>query len=292
MFLAYTKEIDNLTVILGIDFEKLDPVLTSKKIDPILKTKKEFIAVSERQNKIKSLTLSNETVRRSANRIINRVALAKGKMAADLKPEDYNSGELDSLKNYDKLYSQNSNEIIIIQEELKTCNETLKKKKSELMKSDGVFFNIQKCEKRISDADAEKFKKILKEIGSKKQFLLLDGSVIDDNRNNEYFGKIADKWEKIKCTILGEFIDFGLYKIYGDLTEDQKKEMAVQFESDRIADLTAEEKELEKNANLENALSRSIQERNKLEILGDPDALVKSQELYNSLKVEIERKYA
>ncbi len=64
-----------------------------------------------------------------------------------------------------------------------------------------------------------------------------------------------------------------------------------QIEIERIASLTDEKKEKEKNGLIAMAMSQAIQLRNQLEILNDEKALDKSQKWFEAEKAKIEEQY-
>jgi hypothetical protein len=287
----YTKEIDGLTVILGLDQERIDQIATEKKIKPYLEESKEFKAKQVRLQKIKGLTIANDSLRKQARRIINRVSLSSGISANELQPKDYEASDLNSLNKYDAQYKNNINEMAAFQKGLKEINEAINKKRKQLIKKRGVYFNILENETRIEDNKAVEYKNAIKNIGAKRQFLLLDGSIIDDLRNKEFFGKPSDKWEKIKVEKLGETIDRAIYKYYEDLIDSEKLEISIQFEQDRISELSTEEKTKEKEMVIDNLAGEALNMRGKLEIQGDSEALIKSQAYYQEKLIEINKKY-
>lgn len=76
------------------------------------------------------------------------------------------------------------------------------------------------------------------------------------------------------------------------LTESRNMVSKIQVETERIANLPKDEKEVEKNQLIGRATRQAIQMRSQLEIEGHADALEKSQEWLKVEKGKIEEQYA
>lgn len=288
MYTAFTKEIDGLTVILGLDKERLDPIKTNSRIKPLLEESSEFKAKSVRLKNMSKLQIGNDSLLRQGRVIAERVALRIGVPRTELKSTDFLPSEQNSLNGYNSRMLANNEELQSILSELPEIEKNLKKKTAELQKSNGVFFELtNEYENKITDAQYEEFSGKLNQIKNKKMFLLSDGSLVVDNRNKTFYGWNGDFWDKKEIKKLGEVFDDGIYKLHEDLTEEEKIEISEQFENDRIIALTEEEKETEKTMLINNALSQSVKMRNEMEITGDPEALKKAQDFYNSEVVRI-----
>ncbi len=291
MYTAYIKEIDSIKVILGVDTEKLDPVETQKAIKPFLSATTESKIVADKFSKIAKYTADNQTSVNQGKRLQERVSSVKFKATKDLLTSDFTSTELESLKAYNAKIDENNDLIKTIQSELPEAQKNLKLKEKELMRSKGVYFNISENETRISDEQAIDYKQKLKSIQGEKKFLTATGEIIEDYRNKTFYGKISDKWEELQVTKLNQDVDLTVYIPQEDLTEDQKSEMAIQFETDRIDNLTNEERENEIKMLKENAVQQSINMRSKLDIEGDEKALEKSRAYYQEQVNLINEKY-
>ena len=292
MFTIITKEIDGLDIVLGVDSEKIDQVATMKNVRPFLENSKEYKAQKTRLEKIRSLTNSNDSLNRQGKTVVQRASLRMGVLLMDVKQTDLTAGEMASINKYNKLRIRNTEEVEAITAELPGVEKKLLAKKKELIKTHGIFFNLKnEYENRIDDTTAKTVKAKLKS-KNKKQFLTVDGEIIDDLRGKTFFGKISGAWEKIEVKLLSDTVDTGIYFLQEDLTEFEVLEMNAQFEIDRITALNPEDKLTEKNSMLESALNQSATMKNKLEITGDAKALIKAQEFYNSEKVLIEEKYS
>lgn len=292
MYTMITKKIDGIEVILGLDTEKLDQIATNKKIKPLVENSSEYKAKSARLQRIKERTIANESLLKQGRTIANRVALQKGKILNGLIDSDFTSGEKESIANYNSKIIDNNEVVKAVNLELVDLNKNLKKKISEIQKKHGIYFNLKNdYENTISNEKYTEFSGKLKQIKSKKMFLCSDGKIIIDNRNKIFFALVDKVWIKKEIKKLGEDIDTGIFKLYEDLLPEEIEAMDIQFESDRLKDLTGKELKAEKDSMIENAMYKAVQEKSKLEILGDSKALKKSQDLYNSLVAEIEKKY-
>ena len=289
---AFKKEIDGITVVLGLDKERLDPIATNKRIGPLVESSKEFQAKSTRIKKINGLGIANDSLRKQARRVISRVATAKGKGFNDLTEKDYTSGEVDSINGYNNKIGINLDEIKAITRDLDSVEKNLKTKIIEIQKEHGIYFETSnQYEIRITEKNAVKFLEKLKAISGKKKFLTIDGEIIKDNRNKSFFGLENGKWKKYTINTLGAEIDT-LWKHWRDLTKDQQNEYNTQAEIDRVSDMSAEERASEKNNALNIAVREAASKRGEFEIQGHPDALERAQAFYQEERTRIEAKYS
>ena len=117
-------------------------------------------------------------------------------------------------------------------------------------------------------------------------FIALDGSMVEDNRGRVYFRKVSGKWTRTLIIKLGDKIPSDA-TLEGDLTEAEFNE----YEIGRVSDLPTAEREKEKQKALTGALIASKNLRGELEIKSDPDALGKSQEMYQEREAKINGLY-
>ncbi len=292
MYTVITKEIDGLNIVLGIDTEKIDPIATAKRIKTYLEASNEYKAKKVRLDKIRGLSESNNSLNNQGKNVIQRACNRLGKISNDVTESDLTAGETSSLNKYNNLIVRNIDEIKKITAEFPEVEKKLKIKKTELIKKHGIYFNLKNdYENKIIDKDAEILKSKLKIISGHKKFVLIDGSIIEDLRGKTFYAKISGIWQKIEVKLLSDTIDTGIFHLMEDLTDDEKAEISIQFESDRIQAMTSEDKESEKNMYLDSLINQAAAMRNKLEILGDSKALTKAQDFYNTEKVIIENKY-
>lgn len=291
MYTVFTKEIDGLTVVLGIDKERIDQMATMKKIKPLIESTKEFKAKKGRLDKIQSLSTSNDSLNRQAKTVLNRASLRCGVPITELTDKSLTASETESINKYGVHRGNNNDEIKNIQEELPAVEEKLKTVVTGIMKKNAVYFNLKSDgENAIEETKALVLKKALSGL-KKGEFLLADGTIQADFRNKTFYGKISGVWDKVECKLLSDTVDLGLYKLMEDLTDEERQEMAIQFEADRISGLSEEDKSAELQMVKDNLVSQAVAMRNKLEIQGDREALVKSQEWYKAELVIAEEKY-
>lgn len=287
-----TKEIDGLTVVLGLDKEKIDSVSTMKKIKPIIEGTKEFTAQKTRLEKIRGLNVSNDSLDRQVKAIANRAALRVGKLPGEVTNDDLNESEVSQVNKFSQRRQNNIDERSKIESVLPEVDEKLKAKIKKITTENAIYFPLNKeNEEIISDTEASQIKEKLKDL-KKGQFLLTDGTIIEDLRNKTYYGLIDGKWDKKEVKALNEVVDIGIYILSADLTDEERKEIAVQEEADRIAGMSAEDKADELAMVKENLISQAVNMRSKLEIQGDADALVKSQDWLKAENNKAEEKYA
>lgn len=289
MFLAKTKSIDGITVIIGISEAQVDAVLTERAIKEDYGKSLEYQALKTRLKKMHSYRIMINSLDNSAVRLFMRVAKRINKIIQDVKPEDLTSAESEKITEYATLKIKNKDSIMTIEKELKGVSENLGKKRIELLKKHAIYFEPGKDVKIIS-AQVMEFRDKLRTLG-KKQFLTLDGNIIDDNRGRiAYFKNAENRWIIQNVFMLGEKID--TLSIWSeDLTDEQRQEIGVQIDTERIAGLDATEKVTEFETLKDGIALQAALMRSKLEIQEDPEALVKSQEWYKAEIIKLEDKY-
>jgi hypothetical protein len=120
------------------------------------------------------------------------------------------------------------------------------------------------------------------------EWLAEDLEIVHDYRNSEYWRKANGRWGKSKIERLGETAPADAV-LPDALTEAQSAEIAAQNEADRIAALTGEAKEAEKQTRLDAAADEADRLSRRAEIQG------KSFDItawYAERRDEIEAKYA
>jgi hypothetical protein len=122
----------------------------------------------------------------------------------------------------------------------------------------------------------------------KNQVLLDSGEYILNYLGTEYWMKTSNRWVKEKVVELGVPLPEGAV-LADNLTEAQKKEIADQNEADRIAGLTAAEKESEKKAILDSLADEADRLSRRYQIQGVEFDTVA---WYHEHKVPVEEKYA
>jgi hypothetical protein len=130
-----------------------------------------------------------------------------------------------------------------------------------------VYANIDQEAEHIEDEAAEQMQRKLDGRGENRQ-LLDNGEYIADYRGAEYWFKNSDKWEKEKIEEIG--VDLPEHAVLqDDITAEQQAEISLQREEERIAALTPEEKEKEKNNRLHALARETIMKAEEAELLGE-----------------------
>lgn len=126
----------------------------------------------------------------------------------------------------------------------------------------------------------------------KNQQLLLSGEYIDDFRGCQYFYNDGKQWvESEVITDLGVNKNTVVVDEYQDSAIEREDLTPEELEEIRFQGLGAAEKQAEFEQKEIDLTAQSINMRNELEIKGDADALVKSQEFYQTSLAELKTKY-
>ena len=290
MIVAKTKEIDGIMTVLGLSELQVDPVETEKAIKEDYRKSAEFQALAVRLTKIRSYTQAMNTLDISASKLYHRVAKRKDKIVFDIVPEDLTTQESEKLLEYANLKKFNQGSVKAIEAELPEVDVNIKKKRLALIKSDAVYFLPGKDDVILTDLQVTDFKAKLVKLG-RKQFLTLDGDVINDNRNRTiYFKNTNETWNIKKIMVLGEAFDT-LSVFSEDLTDSQRQEIAEYEESVRISGLDIIKKGEELEMMRDSLAGQAAVMRSKLEIQGDTEALSKAQTWFNTELSALEDKY-
>ena len=136
-------------------------------------------------------------------------------------------------------------------EEQNLCHilEAIEAAKPSLHREAAVYFPPQPGEKHLSPAEetdlAEKWSAL-----QEHKRLTLAGEIIPDWRGTEYHIKTGGVWAEEKVGHIGEALPAGAI-LPGDLTDDQRAEIAAQKEAVRIAGLSPDDKAKEKQSRLD-----------------------------------------
>jgi hypothetical protein len=95
--------------------------------------------------------------------------------------------------------------------------------------------------------------------------LTKDLETITDFRDSEYWQKQAGRWGKTKIERLGEIIPSNAF-VSDTLTAAQRAEIAAQEKADRIAALSPEDKEAEKQAQIKAVIHEAIIKKQEAEL--------------------------
>ncbi len=291
MIVAVTREIDGIKTVIGLSELQVDPVETEKAIKKDYLKSNEFQALAVRLTKIRSYTQAINTIDISASKLYHRVAKRLDKIIFDVKPEDLTTVESEKLLEYANLKVANQGSVKAIESELPKVDINLKKRRLALIAENAVYFEPSKNDVILTDKQVTDFKAKLVKLG-KKQFLTLDGAIINDNRNRITYFKNTDKtWTIKKIMVLDEAID-SLCIFSEDLTDLQRQEIAEYQETVRIAGLSVSDKALEVESMKDYLAGQAAMMRSKLEIQDDSEALSKAQTWFNTELSALEDKYA
>lgn len=258
-----TQNIDGYDIIIGIGEAQIDGVATIPIVNEALKLTNEYKSVEAKKQELSVL--------------INMTAQAM-KNARDSKTQ--------SDKNkYVTEYQQNLEKQKLVEADLKLLVSPLQIKQQELVLKHAVYFTPKEGESIITDDEAVKIETAMNEATVKNMWIDKDLKEICDYRAQTAWSKFNGKWQKREITKLGESLNVS-EKLQKDLTEKDQVEISEQLESERIAKLSAAQKEIEKSNLISGLASRANAMRGELEIQGDAAALKKSQEWY---KAEVEK---
>lgn len=290
MIVAKIGNIDGIKTVIGLSELQVDPVETERAIKEEYQKCDEYQALAVRLTKIRSYTQGINSDEKSASRVFLRAAQRLNKIVQDVKREDMNPSENQKLLELANLVMAKKGSIKSIEAELPEVDVNLKQKRISLMKIHAVYFEPGKDDVKISKAQVAEFRPKLKSRG-KKQFLTLDGEIIDDNRGRiTYFKNSDDSWNIKTIAVLNEKID-SLAIFSEDLTDEQRQEIGEYQEAVRVFELNPIKKLEELEAMKEQAAGQAAFMRSKLEIQEDPDALTKAKDWYNAEVVKLEDKY-
>ena len=195
---------------------------------------------------------------------------------------------LDDETMYDNYVTRN----IEVETDLKEIGGRLGVKAKDIRRSNTVYCDYEGHPEKMMVEDARASELLTVQAGkSKNQIIDIDGTVIDDFRGKEHNHKNEDgSWTIGKIAALGirPPVDCVLTE---DLTAEQNTEIHAQNETERISGLSVEDKAAELAGMVKGAMAQAINMRSELEILSDPDALVKPQEFYQGEVVRLEGVY-
>jgi hypothetical protein len=167
--------------------------------------------------------------------------------------------------------------------------------KKQLFKENAVYFNLRSEKgEYVKDIEGDEIKFLLGE-RKEKEFLKRDKTIIKDNRNKTYWQLKNGKWSETKIKKLGEKIPVdSIWE--DDLTKDQKSQISLQNEEERIKNLSRDDREKEKNNALEAVIGSAANYKLKLELeIEDRETGYgidgKVKEFYNEKKAIIDEKY-
>ena len=251
-------------------------------------------ALCEKNNLINSYVKKNADITANENKLLTQVMNEKNIKV--VQESDLTNQQIDILQKYQDSKNFNKSEVAKLRNDLPGLNDSLNKKRIQLIEENAVYQETAKNQIDITKNQYDDYKIKLISIRQyyndtkKRRFLVSTGDIIDDNRGRVVWEK-DDKWKKRTLRFLSD-VKESLEIWETELTEEQRQEIAIQVENDRIAALSPEDKEAEKNVMIEAALKQSVQMRNELEILNESDALQTAQDWYNAEVLVIEERYS
>jgi hypothetical protein len=267
---VFHATVDGHEVVLGFGDPHIAPVETYAIIEPLLAQLPEYVAARQ-------AGLALAQARQAAAYVLS---MARAALAAGRRTEgDHLNAE----------YRVREREIESMAAALTPLVEAFEARKRALVEEHAIYFHPRPGEDLISDEQAAP----LQEAWADRRegyALKLDGSMIPDHRGRTFWRKYNGAWEEQIITALG------LEPVAGAVAEDaldaeQRTEIAEQAEAARVAALTPEARDAEREQALQGAVARAAAMRSELEIAGDADALAKSQALYAAAQAEIAAKY-
>jgi len=168
----------------------------------------------------------------------------------------------------------------------KNPNILLQKTRKDLLEENVVFVRPGQGQKNVGDDEGNKLKSLLDGLGPNER-LQLSGDTVADFRNTEYWIKRSGIWSKQKIKYIAEMFPSDAV-LPEKLSQIQQREISEQNEAQRIAELTLEQKNDEKEAALTAAKREVRYLKEEAEITGEPfDAAMEFQ----LKKAEIEKKF-
>lgn len=253
-----TKKIDGYDIIIGFGSPGIEPIETGRKANGLLEKQPEVKACFEKAEELKKLWKARlDSIR------IARQAFKKG----------------DKKKHAEAMYNieMRDEQIKVISEEMKELAKKREAKRVELWNENLVYFEPKPGEKIITEDEYLEIGKKLIDATANNCVLSIDGKEIIDCRGVKYI----KKGEIVEIKSLGEKIDGPLVK---DVTPEEFQRIKYRY-------MSIEDIEAEKQSKINIVIGGSIQKRNELEILGDVDALKKSQDWYKAEAKKIEDEY-
>ncbi|MDR1803579.1 MAG: hypothetical protein LBQ94_08225 [Treponema sp.] len=170
---------------------------------------------------------------------------------------------------------------------IKSSPEILNKKtREELLEENISFSRAGSGQKNIDDTEGKKLYDLFVKLDPHEK-LLISGDIIADWRDTEYWIKQSGVLEKKKIELIGEILPNEAV-LPEELSQTQQQEIANQSETERIENLSPEQKTQEKEAALAAAKREVRYLKDEADIAEEPfDAKAE----YQSRKAAIEQKY-
>jgi hypothetical protein len=153
----------------------------------------------------------------------------------------------------------------VVAEQIKTNPDLARADPRTLFETYAVYsVNAGSGRKLLSEADYAVHKEKFDALGEHR-CLTEDLETVPDFRNAEYWQKANNKWGKHKIEHLGETVPAKAV-LPDKLTEAQRSEIAAQEQADRIAALSPDEKEVEKQARIKAVIHEAVTRKQEAEL--------------------------
>lgn len=280
---VFHATIDGHEVVLGFGEAHIAPVETYAIIEPLVARLPEYVAAQ-------AAGLAVAKARQGAAHVLSMAeqAYKRGRRTeADHLNAEYKARcrEIDG----DPTAAAGTPERLGLEGALVPLVEGFEAAKRELITAHAVYFHPREGEDLITDEQAAG---LLEAWGEHRAgyALALDGTLIPDHRGRTYWRRVKGVWEGGSIDTLGLEPMAGAI-LESELTAEQHAEIAAQAEASRVAALSPEARDAEREQALQGAVARAAGLRSELEIAGDAEALAKSQAAYTTAAQEIAAKY-
>jgi hypothetical protein len=265
---ASYQTIDGYDVITVIGEAASDPAATMEAV----RLRIEALPETAQMKAITLKILAQQDVMREEN--AKAVAKRQANPASDVSAEEAR-------------HNQAKANVEVFEAELRPIAAAIEEARLSLYEECAVYFPAGTGEKLLSEAEEADL--VPKHAAlAEHEALTLSGEIIPDNRGEKYHLKTGGKWARGKVKHIGEELPEGAV-LPADLAEAQRSEIAEQREAKRIAALTPEAKEAEKQTRLDNAADEAYRLEQRARI---QRADFSSTDWYAEKKAEIEEKYA
>ncbi len=278
-----TKEIDGYQIIVGQGRVAEDPVATQNAVKPLIAKHKHAQAIENKKRQ------SNEYQHRIL--AINREANILWRDNEGRKKKVLEKDERIRMDQLDAGWKTANVEMQKIESELIVLNGEVREDEKQLLRDNPVFFECNAGEFLF---DADKTSELMGKYLAKEENsqIDIDGGIIDDYRGKIVWNKENGSWGSFVIEELGVSIgDLAGDIIDSDLTDSQRQEIQAQQEQERIAGLSAEDKQNEIDSAIDSAVEAAALMKTKLEIQEQTGALKTSRDWYKERVIEINSKY-
>jgi len=273
-----TETIDEFTIITGFQNRPINPIETRKQCaKAIVETDEVGTLRTKQEEQSRYITKLGETRKKAAYHLglsESGIHVGRNKLASE---------------NQDKIAQGFVGTLNEINEELKPLALACTAKSKDILRNGPVFFEPRNGEIIKTEPEIEILKTKFAEKGEVQQ-VLENGDFIDDFRGQVFHRKVSGKWTEWVIETLGTDKPTGS-KSQDELTESEKTEIEEQKESERVDQLSAEEKTSEYNSKKSEIAVKSQSLENELKFDGDVDYQSKAQTFYNTELDKLKTKY-